>query len=133
MATTAGGAWTLVAERSGSLGLWQREPRGASREVDAFALDVHSLHPWRNGELVGLILNGAQAEQVLQEGRADLVAIGREALKNPFWALHAAEELGADDFSAYPQQYGSWLDRRLGAIRGVATDPELAALPPLTG
>ncbi|MEM7268960.1 MAG: NADH:flavin oxidoreductase/NADH oxidase [Pseudomonadota bacterium] len=82
---------------------------------------------------VGLIVDGETAEQVLQEGRADLVAIGREALKNPFWALHAAEALGVDHFDDYPVQYGWWLNRRRGAIRGMQSDPELAALPPLSG
>lgn len=38
---------------------------------------------------VGLILDALQAEQVLQSGAADLVAIGREALYNPNWPLHA--------------------------------------------
>lgn len=80
---------------------------------------------------VGLILTGPQAEQVLAEGRADLIAIGREALKDPFWALHAAEALGVEDFDLYPEQYGWWLNRRRGAIRDIASDPEMAALPPL--
>jgi hypothetical protein len=39
---------------------------------------------------VGLILTAQQAEQALQEGRADLIAVGREALFDPNWPLHAA-------------------------------------------
>jgi 2,4-dienoyl-CoA reductase-like NADH-dependent reductase (Old Yellow Enzyme family) len=62
---------------------------------------------------VGMILTGSQAEQALQAGRADLIAIGREALYNPRWAQHAAQELGIDaDFALWPQQYGWWLTRR---------------------
>lgn len=62
---------------------------------------------------VGLIINGLQAESILQEGRADLIAVGREMLLNPFWAHHAAQELGEDaEFNAMPVQYGWWLDRR---------------------
>lgn len=80
---------------------------------------------------VGLILTGETAEQALQEGRADLIAVGREALKDPFWAHHAAEELGVEHFDDWPQQYGWWLDKRRGAVRGMKTDPELAALPKL--
>ena len=34
----------------------------------------------------------------MREGRADLVAIGREALHNPHWPLHAARALGQDEF-----------------------------------
>jgi 2,4-dienoyl-CoA reductase-like NADH-dependent reductase (Old Yellow Enzyme family) len=69
-------------------------------------------------QAVGLILDGRQAEAVLQEGAADLIAIGREALKDPFWPVHAAETLGLDeDFAMWPKQYGWWLDRRARALR----------------
>ncbi len=81
---------------------------------------------------VGLILTGEIAEQTLQEGRADLIAVGREALKDPFWAHHAAEELGVENFEDWPQQYGWWLDRRRGAIKDMKTDAELASLPKLS-
>jgi 2,4-dienoyl-CoA reductase-like NADH-dependent reductase (Old Yellow Enzyme family) len=65
---------------------------------------------------VGLIVAPAQAEEVLQQGSADLVAIGRELLRDPFWPAHAAEELGADPrFARMPAQYGWWLDRRRAA------------------
>lgn len=62
---------------------------------------------------VGLILTGKQAEEALQAGRCDLVAIGRDALYDPNWPLHAARELGVDpDYALWPQQYGWWLTRR---------------------
>jgi len=62
---------------------------------------------------VGLIVDGQQAEGILVEGRADLVAIGREILYDPFWPHHAAERLGVDpEFKKMPIQYGWWLDRR---------------------
>ena len=38
---------------------------------------------------VGLILEPAQADAILEAGQADLIAIGREALYDPSWALHA--------------------------------------------
>lgn len=64
-------------------------------------------------QAVGIILNGAQAEEILQLGRADLIAIGREALSDPHWTLHAARELGADpQFAMWPKQYGWWLNAR---------------------
>ncbi|MGE0875522.1 MAG: NADH:flavin oxidoreductase/NADH oxidase [Burkholderiales bacterium] len=67
---------------------------------------------------VGLILTPRQAEEALQAGRADLIAVGREALYNPNWALHAAQELGADpDFAMWPEQYGWWLTRREAGLR----------------
>lgn len=62
---------------------------------------------------VGLILSARQAEEALQAGRADLIAIGREALYDPNWPVHGARELGVDpDYALWPQQYGWWLTRR---------------------
>jgi 2,4-dienoyl-CoA reductase-like NADH-dependent reductase (Old Yellow Enzyme family) len=62
---------------------------------------------------VGLILDGPQAERILQDGDADLIAIGRQALYDPFWPLHAAEALGCDpDFTLWPDVYGWWLAKR---------------------
>ena len=71
-------------------------------------------------QAVGLILDGAQAEAILQSGAADLVAVAREALFDPFWAHHAARTLGLEaEFETWPEPYGWWLKRRarlLGAI-----------------
>ncbi|MBQ4900988.1 NADPH dehydrogenase NamA [Paenibacillus sp. Marseille-P2973] len=53
---------------------------------------------------VGLITNTAQAEEILGNERADLIFLGRELLRNPYWALNAAKELGAE--IDRPQQYG---------------------------
>ena len=59
---------------------------------------------------VGLITHAEQAETILKNGQADLIAIGREALANPMWALDAARALGADtDFETWPEQSGWWL------------------------
>jgi 2,4-dienoyl-CoA reductase-like NADH-dependent reductase (Old Yellow Enzyme family) len=52
---------------------------------------------------VGMILHPRQAESIVAEGRADLVAIGRAFLDNPRWGIHAAAELGVD--LAYAAQY----------------------------
>ncbi len=66
---------------------------------------------------VGLILDGPQAEQILQNDEADLIAIGRQALYDPFWALHAAEALGCDPgFGMWPEEYGWWLDKRTRSL-----------------
>jgi 2,4-dienoyl-CoA reductase-like NADH-dependent reductase (Old Yellow Enzyme family) len=62
---------------------------------------------------VGLILEPAHAEGILQAGQADLIAIGREALYNPNWAQHAEIALrGPGQFQSWPHQYGWWLDKR---------------------
>ncbi len=72
---------------------------------------------------VGLILEPHQAEQVLQSGQADLIAIGRQALFNPNWALHAQIAMGIDpDFAAWPVQYGWWLTRRQRSLSQADAD-----------
>lgn len=52
---------------------------------------------------VGLITTPEMAEEIVRNGRADVVALGRELLRNPYWPLHAARALGAD--IAWPRQY----------------------------
>jgi len=62
---------------------------------------------------VGLITHPQQAEDILAKGQADLIAIGREALVNPMWALHAAQTLAPDpQFTDWPEQSGWWLASR---------------------
>ena len=62
---------------------------------------------------VGAILDGPQAEAILQRGQADLVAVAREALVDPHWALRAAQALGVDpDWALWPPSYGWWLELR---------------------
>mgnify|MGYP001951522918 CR=1 FL=1 len=53
---------------------------------------------------VGLITEPAQAEAILAEGKADLILLGRELLRNPYWPLQAAKELGAP-LPYWPVQY----------------------------
>ena len=52
---------------------------------------------------VGLITTAGQAESILREEKSDLILMGRELLRNPYFPLHAARELG-DDIS-WPVQY----------------------------
>ncbi|GGH69153.1 NADPH dehydrogenase [Compostibacillus humi] len=52
---------------------------------------------------VGLITSGLQAEEILQNERADLIFVGRALLRNPYWAKTAAEELGCPIEA--PKQY----------------------------
>ncbi|KUP06316.1 NADPH dehydrogenase [Bacillus coahuilensis p1.1.43] len=53
---------------------------------------------------VGLITNGYQAEEILQNKRADLIFIGRELLRDPYWPKNAAKELRTE--IEPPKQYG---------------------------
>jgi NADPH2 dehydrogenase len=43
---------------------------------------------------VGLITTGIQAEEILQNERADLILLARELLRDPYWPRTAAKELG---------------------------------------
>jgi NADPH2 dehydrogenase len=52
---------------------------------------------------VGLIKDLDQVEEILQNGRADLVALGREILRNPNWVLNNMNSQGID--ARYPDQY----------------------------
>lgn len=52
---------------------------------------------------VGMIDGAKQAEAILQNDQADLILIAREMLRDPYFALHAAHELGED--MAWPDQY----------------------------
>lgn len=63
---------------------------------------------------VGLIETGRQAEEILQNGRADIVLVGREMLKDPFWARTAADDLKTE-IVVPPQytRYGSAWQRSL--------------------
>ena len=52
---------------------------------------------------VGMITEPADAEAIVADGRADLVVIARELLRDPYWPLFAARALGAE--VAWPPQY----------------------------
>lgn len=66
---------------------------------------------------VGLIVHAAQAEAILQESKADLVALAREMLYNPNWAMDAAQKLGVDPgFALVPPPYQYWLARRAATV-----------------
>jgi 2,4-dienoyl-CoA reductase-like NADH-dependent reductase (Old Yellow Enzyme family) len=53
---------------------------------------------------VGMITEAAQAEQIISSGEADAVLLARAMLRDPYWAHHAAKELGVD--AHWPAQYG---------------------------
>jgi 2,4-dienoyl-CoA reductase-like NADH-dependent reductase (Old Yellow Enzyme family) len=65
---------------------------------------------------VGLITEAQQAQAIVAEGSADLIFIARALLRDPYWPLHAATQLGID--FPWPKQY----------VRAKPRLPELAAL-----
>ena len=52
---------------------------------------------------VGVITEAVQAEHIIATGLADVVIIGRELLRDPYWPLHAAQKLNVD--LPWPNQY----------------------------
>lgn len=68
---------------------------------------------------VGLIVHADQAEQILRDGQADLVALAREMLYNPNWPMDAARKLGVDGFGLMPPAAGWWLDKRAQSVPDV--------------
>ncbi len=70
---------------------------------------------------VGLITEPKHAQEILTEGKADLVLLARVLLREPYWPMRAAAELGRVDALGIPPQYergwntlGAW--RMDGAI-----------------
>jgi len=68
---------------------------------------------------VGMITEPRQAEAIVAEGRADLVALARGMLFDPHWPWRAAAELGGTVVG--PRQYWRALPREAGAIFGPLT------------
>lgn len=52
---------------------------------------------------VGIIVDAQQAEDIIAEGKADVVLLAREMLRDPYFPMHAAQQLGAD--IKWPVQY----------------------------
>jgi 2,4-dienoyl-CoA reductase-like NADH-dependent reductase (Old Yellow Enzyme family) len=52
---------------------------------------------------VGMITQPAQADQIVRNGEADIVLLARQMLRDPYWPLHAAQELGQT--ISWPAQY----------------------------
>jgi 2,4-dienoyl-CoA reductase-like NADH-dependent reductase (Old Yellow Enzyme family) len=59
---------------------------------------------------VGLITEAKHANEIVTGGDADLVFVARELLREPYWALKAQQELGAE--ATWPISYGYAVKRR---------------------
>ena len=85
---------------------------------------------------VGLIIDPHHAEAILNADQADLIAIGREALFNPNWAVHAQMSLGANhDYELWPRQHGPYLAKRAALadpLRNTALQRDASRLLPVT-
>ena len=91
----------LVDCSSGGLSPQQQVPLGPGYQVP-FAERVRREARVATGA-VGLITEPSQAEEIVRQGRADLILLGRELLRDPYWPLRAASELGQP--APWPRQY----------------------------
>jgi 2,4-dienoyl-CoA reductase-like NADH-dependent reductase (Old Yellow Enzyme family) len=99
----------LVDVSSGGLDARQEITVGPGYQVP-FSHDVRAKAGVATGA-VGLITDPAQAQQILDDGDADVVLFARAALREPAWPLRAAHELGIPTTDApYPANYtrGAW-------------------------
>ena len=54
---------------------------------------------------VGLITQAKQADDIVRNGQADVALLARKILRDPYWPIHAARELGRVDGVPVPPQY----------------------------
>ncbi|MEI6161672.1 MAG: NADH:flavin oxidoreductase/NADH oxidase, partial [Roseococcus sp.] len=70
---------------------------------------------------VGLITEAAQAQAILDEGKADMILLARAFLRDPYWVVNAAVALGRIEALKIPPQY----DRAWGSMAKFKIDPEI--------
>ena len=91
----------LVDVSSGGLASTARMPIGPGYQTEFAAQVRHQAGIPTSA--VGLITSPEQADHIVRSGQADLVLIGRELLRDPYWPLAAARQLG--HATAWPEQY----------------------------
>lgn len=91
----------LVDVSTAGLVPWAQIPVGAGFQTE-FAARIR-----READIptaaVGLITAPQQADHIVRSGQADMVLLGREMLRDPYWPLHAAQALGQT--ASWPRQY----------------------------
>lgn len=96
----------LIDVSSGGIITGVKIPTGPGYQVEfAKHISERIKHPV---SAVGQITEAKQAEEILQSGQIDVILIGRASLRDPYWPLRAAHELGAE--VSWPTQYerGVW-------------------------
>ena len=72
---------------------------------------------------VGLITEPAQAQEIIETGKADLILLARVLLRDPYWPLRAAVALGRPEAISAPPQY----ERGWAALGKVGMNPAMGA------
>jgi 2,4-dienoyl-CoA reductase-like NADH-dependent reductase (Old Yellow Enzyme family) len=98
----------LIDVSSGGLVPKARIPVAKGYQVP-FARTIRDEAGIRTGA-VGLITEPGHANEIVTGGDADLVILGRELLREPYWPLKAQHDLGVDP--SWPTQYGYAVRRR---------------------
>ncbi len=77
---------------------------------------------------VGLITEAHQANDIIESGRADVVMMGREMMRDPHFAWRAAAELGIE-LDYYPPQYerARWSLEKRASVSAGAAEPAVPA------
>ncbi|KAH9944246.1 FMN-linked oxidoreductase [Epithele typhae] len=83
----------LVDVSTGGNWLKQKIPVAPGYQVP-FAAAIKKAHPDMLVGTVGMITDAEQAEMYLRNGQADVVFLARELIRNPHWAMQAAQKLG---------------------------------------
>jgi len=92
----------LIDCSSGALVPHVKIPIGPGYQVD-FAEQIRKKVKIKTAA-VGMITDAKQAEEIIANDRADMVLLARQMLRDPYWPVHAAAELGAT--GNWPIQYG---------------------------
>ncbi|WP_137126753.1 NADH:flavin oxidoreductase/NADH oxidase [Roseomonas sp. HF4] len=93
----------MIDVSSGGLDAGQKIPLGPGYQVPgAGAVKTGAGIPVA---AVGMITDPAQAQAILAEGKADLILLARVLLREPYWPMRAAAELGRPDALGIPPQY----------------------------
>ncbi|KAJ3573791.1 hypothetical protein NP233_g2217 [Leucocoprinus birnbaumii] len=102
-------------------GNWQKQkiPWAPGFQVP-FAADIKKALPNTSIATVGSITEPEQAEEYLQEDKADVILMGREFLRNPSWPMYAARQLGVTLKAANQYEMAWW-----GPIPTTTTRPVL--------
>jgi 2,4-dienoyl-CoA reductase-like NADH-dependent reductase (Old Yellow Enzyme family) len=75
-------------------------------------------------QAVGLIRDYDFANSILVDGKADLVALGRQHLFDPYWTNHAREYFGkTKNFQDWPTQYSWWLNNWKKSLSDINESP----------
>ncbi|KAI9065906.1 FMN-linked oxidoreductase [Trametes sanguinea] len=86
-----------------------------------FAEALKKAHPEVPVGAVGLITDPEQAESYLRDGKADVVFLAREAMRNPHWPIYAAQKLGVAVKPANQYERG-WAEMLTPARPGESSD-----------